>query len=76
MNNGYRIIISNKNIYQEIELSPEIQQTQIGTGANCEHRLYQSLFFESFQLTFLKKDDIWTVFCSDNLYLTFGDSRK
>lgn len=76
MDNSYRIIISNRNLYKEIELLPEMQHVKIGTGNDCEYRLYQELFFEPVQLTFVKNDGVWTVFCSDNLYITFGDSRK
>lgn len=76
MNNDYKIIISSRNLYKEIGLFTDKQHVKIGTGIDCEYRLHQELFFEPFQLLFIKKGGRWTVSCSDNLYFTFDDSRK
>lgn len=72
----YKIIISNKNIYKEIELAPNLQELKVGTDVDCEVRLHKNLFFEKIELTFIKNEENWSVICSDNLYLTMGDIRK
>ncbi len=76
MENGYKVVISNKNIYKEIELSPEMTFAKVGTGIDCTFRLLKDLFFDFIELTFQKKNDKWFIVCSDNLYITTGDVRK
>ena len=78
MESRYKIVISNRNLYKEIELAPNAQQLRVGTGTECDVRLHKDLFFEQIELMFVKNDDNWVVSCSDNLYLTIGkgDIRK
>lgn len=76
MENRYKIIISNKNLYKEVELTPEVQEMKIGTGVSCDARLHKDWFFEPIELLFTKSNGIWTITCSDNLYFTVGDVRK
>jgi S-DNA-T family DNA segregation ATPase FtsK/SpoIIIE len=76
MESRYKIIISNKNLYKEIELAPDVNEIKIGTGIDCDVRLRKELFFEKIELNFVKSDENYSVFCSDNLYLTVGDVRK
>lgn len=76
MNSRYKIIISNQNLYKEVELTPEYNQYKIGTGVDCEARLHKNLFFGPIELLFTKNNAQWSVFCSDNLYLSVGDVRK
>ena len=76
MESRYKIIISNKNLYKEIELPPEAQEIKLGTGVDCDVRLHKSLFFDQIELVFTKSGNEWSVVCSDNLYLTVGDVRK
>lgn len=78
MDSRYKIVISNRNLYKEIELAPNAQQVKVGTATDCDIRLYKDLFFEQIELVFVKNDNTWTVLCSDNLYLTVGkgDMRK
>ena len=76
MENKYKIIISNKNLYKEIELSSEKESIRVGTGIECATRLHKDLFFEPIELFFIRTEDEWTVTCSDNLYFTVGDVRK
>lgn len=76
MENRYRVIISNKNLYKEIELLPDMKELKVGTGIDCGVRLHKELFFGTVELTFLKKDDKWTLLCPDDLYLSVGDVRK
>ena len=73
--NRFRIIISNKNIYREIELSPDMQGIRVGTEIECDVRLRKELFFEEFELLF-SKGNSWRVICSDNLYISVGDAKK
>ena len=76
MESRYKIIVSNKNIYKEIELPTDAKEIKLGTGVDCDVRLHKSLFFDRIELVFSKGDSGWTVMCSDNLYLTVGDVRK
>lgn len=76
MNSRYKILISNKNLYKEVELAAGANQMKVGTAIDCDFRLRKELFFDSIELTFTKNNDVWSVFCSDNLYLTVGDVRK
>ncbi len=76
MQSRYRIILSSKNVYKEVELAPEMAELKVGTTMECEVRLRRELFFGSIVLTFVKNHGQWTVYCSDNLYLTTGDIRK
>ena len=76
MKNRYRIILTGKNIYKEAELTPEMKNVRLGTATECEIRLLKEAFFESVELDFTQSDGVWTVFCSDNLFLDVGDARK
>lgn len=77
MENRYRIIILSKNVYKEIEVSPEYNIVKFGTGNNCDVRVRKTLFFEPVELVFSKKEDgSWGVTCSDNLYIYIDEVRK
>ena len=76
MESRYKVIISNKNIYKEIELFPQAKEIKVGTGLECDVRLRKELFFGNIELKFVASEETWTVLCSDNLYLTLGDVRK
>lgn len=76
MNKRHKIILSNNHIYKEIELTQDTQQLKIGTGVDCEIRLRKDLFFGQIEILLVRTDATWTVYCSDNLYLTVGDVRK
>ena len=76
MDNRYKIVISSRNIYKEIELSPDMRQMKVGTGLECDVRLHKNLFFGQIELLFTKTDGEWTLQCSDNRYITVGDRRK
>ena len=75
MKNRYKIILSNRNIYKEIELSPEMQNIRVGTGIDSDVRLRKELFFEEFELIF-SRNNTWGIVCSDNLYISLGDAKK
>lgn len=76
MDNRYKIVISSRTIYREIELSPSAKQLKIGTDMDCDVRLHKSLFFGRIELLFTKVNEEWSLLCSDNLYITVGDIRK
>ncbi len=76
MQSRYKAIISNRNIYKEIELLPDVAEVRVGTETNCDIRLRKDWFFDKIELDFVKTNDCWTVFCSENLYIDIGDVRK
>ncbi|WP_426350414.1 type VII secretion protein EssC [Alloiococcus sp. CFN-8] len=76
MESRYKIIISNKNLYKEIELTSDMKEVKVGTAVECDIRLRKELFFGPIELVFVKNGDGWSVLCSDNLYLNLGDVRK
>lgn len=76
MNNRYKITISNANLYKEIELDQDCQQMKVGTGIDCDVRLRKELFFGPVELLFVRNGEVWSILCSDNIYLTAGDVRK
>ena len=75
MKDRFKIIISNRNLYKEIELPPDVQSIRLGTGIECDVRLRKELFFENIELLFTYGQS-WSVVCSDNLYISVGDVRK
>lgn len=76
MESRYKVILSNRNMYREVELPPNISQLRVGTLSDCDVRLRRELFFDSVELTFVRNGDEWSVICSDSLYLSVGDIRK
>lgn len=76
MESRYKIILSNNNLYKEIEFSPELQRVVVGTAVDCDYRLHKNMFFGQIELAFTRTGDTWSVVCSDNLYITLGDVRK
>ncbi len=76
MHYRYKVILSSRNIYKEIELPHDAQQVKVGTGMDCDIRLRKELFFEPIELVFVHRNTDWSVYCSDNLYLTSRDVRK
>jgi len=63
-------------MYKEIEISPEMDQISIGTAIDVDVRLRKELFFGSVRLDLKKKNERWSILCSDNLYFNLGDARK
>lgn len=76
MESRYKIIISNRNLYKEIELTPTDTEVKIGTTAECTVRLRKELFFSPVELILQKIGKEWQILCSDNLYLTVGGVLK
>jgi len=76
MDGRYKIIISNKNLYKEIELAPEINKLRVGTSVDCDIRLRKELFFKPIELLFLKRDEQWLVTCGDELRLSTQSAKR
>ena len=76
MNNKYKIVISNRNLYREVELPIEAKNYRVGTSIDCDCRLHKELFFEEVKLDFVMNNGNWSVMCSDNIYITIGDTRR
>lgn len=76
MNSRYKLIISSKNLYKEVELAPMDHEIKVGTSPECTVRLRKELFFSPIELTLQRSSDEWSIICSDNLYFTIGDVRK
>lgn len=76
MDNRFKIIVSNKMIYEEIEIPSGLKSLRIGTNQECEFRLRKELFFEPFDLAIIKSVNSFQITCSDNVYLTVRDDRK
>lgn len=77
MDKRYRIIVSGKKMYKEIEVTPESKVIRFGTENNCDFRVRKDLFFEPIELTFTKDvQGQWNVMCSDNLYICIDEIRK
>lgn len=75
MRERYRLFISNRSIYREIELTPQMQSFKLGTGIETDIRLQKELFFEEFELQFFF-DNTWKLGCSDNIYISSDGSAR
>lgn len=76
MDTRYKITLSNRNLYKEIELDSNMSRIKVGTGIDCDVRLRKEIFFDAIELEFIKDSGAWTVICSDNIYLSVGDVKK
>ena len=76
MEGRYKLLISGKNIYKEVELAPDMGEVRIGTSSECTVRLRRELFFAPVEITLRRVEDGWNIVCSDNLCFTMGDLRK
>ncbi len=72
----YKIIISNRAVYKEIEIPIDAERMKIGTTSACEIRLNPDLFFAGIELEMEKINNQWQLSCSDSVYISRGDMRK
>ena len=56
MEKRYKIILSNKYLFKEAELPENANGIKVGTGINCDIRLRKDMFFEQFELIFVKNN--------------------
>ena len=76
MGDRFRITLTGKNLYKEVELLPEMKNLRLGTGMECDVRLRREQFFEAVELSFVRNEDNWMVLCANNLFISTGDARK
>ena len=39
MDYQYKVIVSNRTVYKEFEITPEMEIVRLGTTSSCEYRL-------------------------------------
>lgn len=71
MENTYRLVISKDEWCQEIVLDRKKTKIQIGNTVECDFRLPNDLHSDPFSLS-LFFDDSWTIWPSENMYLSSG----
>lgn len=77
MQGRYKAVISNKNLYREIEIAADCETFTVGTDVENDIRLRRELFYTTVQLIFMRaQDGSWSVMCSDGLYLSAVDDVK
>jgi len=76
MENQYKVIVINKKLYKEFEITEEMNYVKLGTTISCEFRLNPDSFFTAIELELEKKESVWTINCSDELYISRKDMRK
>ena len=76
MDGRYKVILYNKNIYKELELTPDQSKVTVGTGIEADVRLHREYFFGKVEIVFFKNQSTWKVTCSDGVYFSLGDARK
>ena len=72
----YKAIISNKQIYREIELSGETNRITAGNTKDCHVRFRSELFFSEFQIAFENTGNGWALNCGQNVYLSSDGVMK
>jgi len=50
----YKVIISNRTVYKEFEIQPDMDRVKLGTGSSCEFRLNPEAFFTGIEMEFRK----------------------
>ena len=76
MDARYKVILSSRHLYKEIELSEEQDIVKVGTSSDCNVRLRRDLFFSPIDLVFQKNERGWTVLCSDDIYISDNNVMK
>ena len=68
--------ITGQNIYNEAQLATSMTAYSVGTRIESDLRFRKDFFFEEFELSFRNQNGKWSITCSDNIFLDFGDIRK
>lgn len=76
MGKRYKLIISNKRIYREVELMEESAQLMIGTVKGCDVRFRKEQFFEDISVKLERVEDRWYISCSERLYISADGVMK
>lgn len=70
-NYGYKIIIYNKNLYQEIELKEDQKETvRIGTTKECTLRFNKDKFFTDIDIEVRNIQGAWQIISNNDVYFT------
>lgn len=76
MDYQYKIIVSNRTVYREFEITEDMERVRLGTTAACEFRLNPDSFFMPIVLELEKIDGVWNLGCQESVYISTGDMRK
>ena len=70
-NYGYKIVIYNKNLYQEIELKEEqTESVRIGTTKDCTLRFNKDKFFTDIDIEVRNIQGTWQIISNNDVYFT------
>ena len=76
MDYGYILKISKKNLYKELHINNDSNLYKIGMDMDCDKRLYKDEYSEEFKILFSKKkEDIWEVNVSNNIYIDVNNKN-
>lgn len=70
MHKVYKIIVSNRNLYKEVELNSEERSVVLGTTSDCTTRLPKGLFFCDIRLKFENNGTSWCASSDENTYIS------
>lgn len=70
MHKVYKIIISNRNLYKEVELNSEERSVVLGTTSDCSARLPKGLFFCDIKIRFENNGTNWCASSDDYTYIS------
>lgn len=74
---GYKAILKNSRVYQEIELhSNKAVRVSVGTNPECSLRFQERFYFGPFQIDFICQGNQWFLSCSDEIYVTIDGISK
>ena len=76
MSNRYKLILSNRSIYREVDLSDSQTVVRVGTTTGCDVRLSSDPFFCNFELTLTLTNDVWKLNCSELVYVSADNISK
>lgn len=76
MDYQYKIIVSNRTVYREFEITKDMERVRLGTTVACEFRLNPDSFFMPIVLELERIDGVWNLGCQDSVYISTGDMRK
>ncbi len=76
MEKRYKLLVTNRHLYKEVEVGEQSGPVKIGTTPSCGVRLSKEQFFEHFELTVLPRNGRWFIECSDNMFIMADDVRK
>ena len=76
MENRYKVIVSSKRLYREIELPPDNRALKIGTNKDCDIRFAKESFFSDFTFALEFGKNGWILSCDNEIYFTLDSVIK